>query len=77
MKNSFELFPNPSGDEVHLYFNDPSAQKAKIELLDLNGRVLQEFPASATAEFKLDLSSLPANLYWVKVGQQVKQLVRD
>jgi hypothetical protein len=42
----------------------------------MSGRVLKAYTQERTEDLKIDLSSLPANLYWVKVGDVMKPMVR-
>ena len=75
-ENTFDIYPNPSSNEVHIAFKNPNDQKIKIEILDMSGRVLKEYTKEMTEDLKIDLSSLPANLYWVKVGDVMKPMMR-
>jgi len=75
-ENTFDIYPNPSGNEVHIAIKNPTDQKIKIEVLDPNGRVLQEYSEPSSDDIKIDLSMFPANLYWVKVGDVMKPMVR-
>jgi hypothetical protein len=75
-KNAIDLYPNPTIGIVHIAFNGPVIQKNKIELLDLNGRVLKEYPNYSQEETIIDLSAFPANLYWIKVGDLLKSVVK-
>ena len=75
-KNEFDLYPNPTRDEVHISLRNIIDPKNKIKLLDVNGCLLKEYPYTTELEFKIDLSGLPANQYWVQIGDQVKLLVK-
>ena len=75
-KNEFDLYPNPASDNVYITFRNVVDPKTIIKLLDVNGRLLKEYPYSQEKEFKIDLSGLPANQYWVQIGDLVKPLVK-
>jgi len=75
-ENTFDIYPNPASNEVHIAFKNPIDQKVKIEILDLNGRVLQENTYPSAGDIKIDVSTFPANLYWIKVGELIKPMVR-
>ena len=75
-KIEFDLYPNPTRDEVHISLRNIIDPKNKIKLLDVNGCLLKEYPYTTELEFKIDLSGLPANQYWVQIGDQVKLLVK-
>ncbi|MGB4850348.1 MAG: T9SS type A sorting domain-containing protein [Saprospiraceae bacterium] len=75
-KNNIDVYPNPTSDVVHISFKNPVDIKNKIQLLDLNGRTLKEFRNNGKAEMNLDISAFPANVYWVKIGEIVKRVVK-
>jgi Secretion system C-terminal sorting domain len=75
-KNTFDLYPNPSTDIVHISFKNPIDQEKNIQLLDVNGHTLKEFRNNGKEEMNLDISTFPANVYWVKVGETVNAIVK-
>ncbi len=75
-KNAFDIYPNPAHDMVHLSFHNPIDQPQKIQLLDLSGHTLKEFRNNGKEEMNLDISTFPANVYWVRVGENVKRVVK-
>lgn len=75
-KNAFDIYPNPSHDEIYISFQNTLDEEKNIRLLNVNGHVLKEYLKNAKDEIKIDLSSLPANLYWIKVGGQIKRVVK-
>ena len=76
LENTFDIYPNPSNGVVHLSFKKPVDTKEKIQLLDLNGHVLKEYRNNGKEEMVIDISSLPANQYWIKVGEQTKAIMK-
>ena len=76
VKNSFEVYPNPSRDEVFISFKQPLTHKVDIQLIDSNGRIIAEYPDESGDVVRLDLSKYPANFYWVRVGEVLKPIVR-
>ena len=75
-ENTFDIYPNPSMDVVHIAFKNPVGQEEKIQLVDLNGRVLKEYPNDGKDEMMIDLSAFPANQYWIKVGEISRSLLK-
>jgi len=75
-KNSFEIYPNPSQDVVTLTFKNPIEPEKKIQLLDLNGCVLKEYQHYGKEDVKMDMSAFPADLYWIKVGNALKAVMK-
>lgn len=74
--NSFDIYPNPSKAEFHIFFNSPVDSKTEIQLLDMNGIVVKEYRNNGLEEMKIDLSAFPANQYWIKVGEQTKAITK-
>ena len=59
----YTFYPNPAQSEVHLNYS-PDVQPARIELYDLQGRLLQ---TQTQGLEKLSLESLAAGQYLMKV----------
>lgn len=75
-ENTFDIYPNPSNDRIHLSFKNPIDQDKKIQLMDLNGRLLSDYPLHGKDGIEINISSFPSNLYWIKVGNQLRCLVK-
>ena len=75
-ENAFDIYPNPSNDEIHITFNNPVDHKKPIQLLDSKGCVLKEYSIYSPEEIKIDVSNFPQDLYWIKVGENVKSIVK-
>lgn len=62
--------PNPTNGELFFSFK-PAAGTVRIELIDLNGRLLREIPAYRTASVRQSksfrLSGLPAGIYFLRI----------
>ncbi|MFY0644226.1 MAG: S8 family peptidase [Bacteroidia bacterium] len=68
-ENFFAIYPNPSGGSITLLPKNPSLD-AQLEIIDLSGRtVLQKQLQSNSAGWKIDVSSLNAGVYWVRLEQ--------
>ena len=63
----FEVWPNPTRDAVYVRMLNAEEMPAAIEVLDLQGRPLFSVPAETTT--RVDLSTLPAGVYFLRVGQ--------
>ncbi|MEP6647673.1 MAG: T9SS type A sorting domain-containing protein [Saprospiraceae bacterium] len=75
-KNEFDIFPNPSKDIVHIAFNNPLGTQNKIQILGMNGHLLREYPGNSKDEINIDLSTLSPDVYWIKVGEFAKAVVK-
>ncbi len=73
---TFDIYPNPTHGMINITFKNPVGRQEKIQLLDTNGRVLAENRIDGINGINLDLSAFPADLYWVKVGEVVKPVVK-
>jgi hypothetical protein len=61
---------------VHILFKNPIDQEKNIQLLDVNGHTLKEFRNNGKEEMNIDISTFPVNVYWVKVGENLKRIVK-
>ena len=68
--STWQLAPNPAREQVRLTGHDASLP---VQLLDGQGRLVRTV-AAGPAEVTLDLRSLPAGLYLVRVGGQARRL---
>ena len=81
-KRLFEVFPNPTADEVNIFFNDEQAGTASLLVQDIFGQtVLQELDWDAGANPKVSLATLPAGVYFIRIQrgsqQDVRQIVKQ
>ena len=60
------LYPNPARDLVDIYLNGKTEIEA-IQIFDPQGRVIQSFESINSKHHSLDISMLPAGLYYVQV----------
>jgi hypothetical protein len=68
VSNQIIVYPNPA-NEI-LYFSD----ETDFEILDIQGKVLLQ---SKSAVKSIDISSLKAGLYFVKMGNQIMKFVKE
>lgn len=77
---AFLLQPNPAGNQTMAYLPDLGGS-VKVELVDLNGRVLQSLYWEQKVPVPIDLSEIPAGVYFVRVfapeGMYSAQLIRQ
>ncbi len=69
--NTVTVFPNPSNGMVNVYWNEASAQNAKVRVSDMSGKVLMTQAlemTSGSGTATLNLSALPAGMYTVEVS---------
>lgn len=78
-QQEFFVFPNPANEKVTLNF-PANTNIQKIEVLDIQGRAVENFTPDLTAEkLTLNISGLSAGIYYIKVNdsdfRQYKKLV--
>jgi|GEM_PF-841266 len=66
LDGAFDLFPVPAKDHVVLRIS-PAAGSQRIEMMDLNGRVLISGPASGVDQCTIDLRPYPSGTYLVRL----------
>ena len=73
------VFPNPTRDRVHVV--SPQIQIDRIEVLDMQGRTIQQLDTSNQSTHELDLSALRSAIYFVtistKEGSVTKKLIKE
>lgn len=62
-----QLFPNPATDQVKITFGEV-VNRMEIALIDLNGRILLKKEFSGSTEGELNLGSIPAGVYLVRMN---------
>jgi endoglucanase len=83
--SSIDIFPNPVSDHFVLQVNNDLTGAMKVEVIDLQGKVLKQFSltktAAGTSQFHLSVGELAAGNYIVKVSMEgwseAKQIVRQ
>lgn len=66
ISNELSVYPNPSNGLFALRSKSNKAFKAKIEIIDINGKVVLSLPESETHEHIIDLRKMPKATYYLK-----------
>ncbi len=78
-ENALHLFPNPVRSQLNIHYQSVDGQRAYMELFDQSGKRVQ-FDNLQTVkgnnEFQMDLSQLPAGLYFFRVIESGKQITK-
>jgi hypothetical protein len=83
LANSFEVFPNPTQDQVTVQIDWPQSKEVTVLLYNATGQVLQQKSQTVVnqASLELDLAAYGAGLYLValQVGEQVvtKKIIKQ
>ncbi|NOR88490.1 MAG: T9SS type A sorting domain-containing protein [Bacteroidales bacterium] len=72
---SVNIFPNPTKDFINIEWKSQTNEKVDIQLLDMNGRVLQEKSFNTSSDgMKINLNSFERSNYLLRItnGHQIK-----
>lgn len=68
MEDSFFIHPNPVESKMNLTIKNPKNLKAKIELLDINGRIVKLlFDDLLKESIQLDLDDIASGFYLLHI----------
>lgn len=73
------IYPNPAADEVNVKINATSNNDVRVQLFDLQGRLVKEARyAAVSGAFSntLDVRGLSSGIYLIKIKQGIKQGTR-
>ncbi|MDR2467019.1 MAG: cadherin-like beta sandwich domain-containing protein [Prevotellaceae bacterium] len=73
--NSLTAYPNPTSGNV-IVETDALNAAPRIQLFDLNGRLLHSFPVEET-QTVIDVSAYPAGIYILRHGQEALHLIKN
>lgn len=76
---SFEIFPNPTSDKIHLEICQDNQLELRVELLNVRGEILKTFYPQSSDEY-LDVSGLTGGIYFVRLltdsGMGIQKFVK-
>ncbi|MEO1412323.1 MAG: T9SS type A sorting domain-containing protein, partial [Bacteroidota bacterium] len=77
---SLRLFPNPASDQVTVQYQELRGTEARLALIDLTGRVIQQVELRQSEDqLTIDLSQLSDGFYQVRIestaGRTLQKLV--
>lgn len=66
--NQINIYPNPADKIITLTFENINLTDFKLELLTIDGKIIQEYPAISTEQqINVNTADLPAGIYLVRV----------
>jgi hypothetical protein len=66
---AFTVFPNPATDRITLQCA-PEKEMDKVELMDVQGKIIQVQSFGSSTEKQIDISKLPEGIYFVKITSE-------
>lgn len=73
---SIEIFPNPAHDIVHLRFNGPVKDMERIQIINIQGQLMQEYNPGTSTLIPLNLNQFNPGMYILKVITNKAELVK-
>ena len=71
MNDYVKVFPNPVTDNLYMNFFSNNPQTVQIQILDLQGKLIQQFDKKAIAgqnQYELNLTNKPSGIYFIKMN---------
>ena len=62
-----EIFPNPATERVTINFSTDAVVNGNIGIYNIDGQLIRLFAPSRVARFTLDVSDLPAGMYFIEL----------
>ena len=73
--NLFKIYPNPANAQLYIEYNGPINTKALI-FNSLNQSIMQ-FNVIANENNSLNISTLPAGIYYLKIDNKVERFIKE
>lgn len=70
----FGAFPNPAVSELHVVSNEPLTTEHRIEILDVQGKVMQTLRGNGSTDQMIALPTTAAGLYLLRISHNQEQL---
>ena len=79
--NDITIYPNPAGDYITIQFSNkglqPFAEVSKVQIFDVLGlEILSVGIGLDLSSQRIDVSHLPAGVYFIKIGNKVEKFVK-
>lgn len=76
-ENLPEIFPNPTEGNVQIRWGVSTTEVLPVQLLDVTGRLIDAFQLPArTSTYRLEMSELPAGIYFLRLGKHTERIVK-
>jgi len=62
------IFPNPTENNLHLFFNNKEIGIKTIEIVDLTGKLIKQISVSNNEQCDIDVSNLNKGIYFLKIA---------
>ena len=70
LNDNIKVYPNPVTDQLNVNFFANAAQQINVEVLDLQGKMIQQRQSDAAIgqnHYKFDMSNAPSGIYFIRI----------
>lgn len=75
INEEFTVYPNPASNEIHVNYSN-SVKLQSIEIMNVNGVVVQQHKIRNAENHPIDISQLPAGIYFLKASNNTTYTVK-
>jgi hypothetical protein len=79
ISRNLKIYPNPTDHMIYIHLNLPDFTDIRLEFYDAAGRkiFIKEYSGVNNINESLDISNLPAGMYWLKMQTEKGQVIRN
>lgn len=67
LNQRIQVYPNPVSSRLHIQFKDNDTKLQSIEVLDLQGQIIQHITPSGMEDIQIETAMWPANMYLLRL----------
>ncbi len=71
----FSVYPNPANDVLYINFSDN--RETAIQLFDVLGKQVFIKETNGQSQDKIDLSSLPKGIYFLRINNKTEKIIKN
>lgn len=68
--DAFSFFPNPAGDQIHIWFKAGAASENQLGIFDITGKQIRTMTVGNVASLDVDVSKLHTGIYYLKLERR-------
>jgi hypothetical protein len=72
-----QVFPNPAKDYIHVIINKSQSKNQTVIISDITGKISQVADIKQNTNFTIDVSNLTSGVYFIKIGAEVKKIIKQ
>lgn len=75
--NQLIVFPNPTNDRITIIIPVANTEKTTLELFDITGNKIFSTIVKTNSQTQIDVSSIQNGVYFLKVGNETKKIIKN